>query len=73
MTLNVLLLFGLERVGGLLFKCMLNTLNAGSHSNGSKVGSRFFSFTREYLALSPSICLPRLSEYLSRIFSGLKG
>ena len=56
-----------------IVECMFNTLNAGSHSNGSKVGSRFFSFTREYLALSPSICLPRLSEYLSRIFSGLKG
>ena len=33
----------------------------------------FCSFMREYLPLSPSICLPRLCECLSRIFSGLKG
>ena len=32
----------------------------------------FFYFMRVYLPLSPSICLQRLSECLSRIFSRLK-
>ena len=31
-----------------------------------------FSFTHVYLPLSPSICLLRLSEYLSRVFSWTK-
>ena len=53
-----------------LFRPVLRSTR--SHYNGSKVDTHFFSFMRSYLPLSPSICLPRLSECLSRIFSGLK-
>ena len=51
---------------------IFNTLNAGGHFSGSKVDTHFLSFTHVYLPLPPSICLPRLSECLSRIFSWLK-
>ena len=36
--------------------CCFNTLDMGNHYNSSKVDTRFFSFTRVYFPLSPSIC-----------------